>query len=84
MLRDGLQPTDFADAKVGVSAWRPFEHYGKTAVRVWTCRTNGWWFHQHEWAIAGKNSTEKDGWILYGYYPLKKWDEKLLPPENDA
>ena len=83
LLRDNLQPTDFADAEVRVSEWAPFPHHDCTAVRVWVCRCTNWWFQRHEWAKEGRNSTEIEPWILYGYFPRKQWDTHMKPAPKD-
>jgi hypothetical protein len=83
MLRDNLQPTDFADADVRVSAWRDFDGFNATAVRVWICRCSSWWFQRHEWAREGKNSTDLEPWILQGFYPRKQFDAHMKPAPKD-
>lgn len=67
VLRDNLQPTDFADAVCRVSQWTPFKHYGYTANRVWLCKCGGHWFQRHEWAEEGRNATQIDEWIYAGF-----------------
>lgn len=86
LLRYGLQPTDFADADCRVSAWREGDFHGYSAVRVWACRVSGgYWFHRHEWAQPGKNSTALDDWSFYGYFPRKQWEAHMQPaPDLDA
>lgn len=79
MLRDNLQPTDFADAEVRVTDWRDYPHYGNTAYRIWECRCTNWWFQRHEWAKEGRNSTDVEDWILQGYYPRKQFDAHMKP-----
>ena len=89
LLRDNLQPTDFADADVRVSDWRFVEdapewgHTTVTAYRIWVCRCSNWWFQRHEWARKGRNSTDLDEWILYGYWPRKEWDAHMKPAPKD-
>lgn len=83
MLRDNLQPTDFADAEVRVSTWVEGEFHHFNAYRVWVCRCTNWWFQRHEWAKAGANSTTVEPWILQGFYPRKKWEPHLLPAPKD-
>ena len=67
VLRDNLEPTDFADAVCRVSPWRDFGHSGYSAVRVWLCRCGGHWFQRHEYAEEGKNQPRVDPWLYTGY-----------------
>lgn len=83
MLRDNLQPTDFADAEVRVSDWVDFHGSKCTAYRVWICRCTNWWFQRHEWQIEGLNSTRMDEWILNGYWPHRKWAQHMKPAPKD-
>jgi hypothetical protein len=89
LLRDNLQPTDFADAEVRVSDWVAVEGKpgweGKMVegYRVWECRCSNWWFLRHEWARPGRNSTEIDPWILSGYWPRRQWAAHMTPAPKD-
>lgn len=84
MLRDNLQPTDFADAEVRVGEWWHSDFYGgANACRVWVCRCTNWWFQRHEWSFNDRNSTQIDPWILYGYYPRKQWEPHFKPAPKD-
>lgn len=67
VLRDNLEPTDFADAVCKVSEWKRFGHYGYTANRVWLCKCGGHWFQRHEWIEEGRNATKIDEWIYAGF-----------------
>lgn len=67
VLRDSLQPTDFADAVCKVSNWREFGHHGYSSVRVWLCRTGNHWFQRHEWQEDGKNHTCIEEWLYTGH-----------------
>jgi hypothetical protein len=84
LLRDNLQPTDFADAVVRVSDWHHADFYTATAVRVWICKCSAHWFQRHEWQAKGRNETTLDDWIYSGYYPHKRWPEHYKPaPQED-
>jgi hypothetical protein len=83
LLRDKLQPTDFADADCRVSGWVPFEHHGALAYRVWECKCSAYWFQRHEWQIAGKNQTRFDDWLFSGYYPNRRWPVHMQPAPKD-
>lgn len=73
VLRDNLQPTDFADAVCKVSGWTAHPYYGYESVRVWLCKCGNHWFQRHEWAKAGVNSTELDEWIYAGFSNTRKF-----------
>lgn len=75
VLRDNLQPTDFADAVCRVSDWTPHPYYGLKEVRVWLCKCGSHWFQRHEWAREGVNSTELDEWIYSGYSNTRLFPE---------
>ena len=78
VLRDNLQPTDFADAVCRVSDWRSFGHYGYSHVRVWLCKCGYHWFQRHEWAEDGRNSTKIDDWIYSGFSISRRMPEHML------
>jgi hypothetical protein len=78
VLRDNLEPTDFADAVCRVSPWHPFGHYGYSENRVWLCRCGGHWFQRHEWAQDGKNHTQTDPWIYVGYSLTRTFPSTML------
>jgi len=84
LLRDGLQPTDFADAELRVSEWYHHDFYGRySAYRVWVCKCgNGYWFQRHEWARTGANSTELDDWLFSGYSHSRKWNAGMKVAET--
>lgn len=67
LLRDNLQPTDFANADCRVTDWMPFGHHGCPAYRVWRCLCGGHQFQRHEWQREGANSTQVDDWIYTGF-----------------
>jgi hypothetical protein len=80
LLRDNLQPTDFADAICRVTQWMPFDgHNGETGYRIWICRCTHHWFQRHEWSKAGANQTEVQDWIYVGYSPRRQFDAHLIP-----
>lgn len=84
VLKECLEPTDFADADCRVSPWAPFTGSTFTAYRIWVCKCGkGYWFQRHEWAIEGRNSTRLDDWIFSGYSPYRKWEPHLLPAPKD-
>jgi hypothetical protein len=73
LLRDNLQPTDFADADCRVTDWTPFKGYnGCNAYRLWMCKCTHHWFQRHEWAYEGRNQTEMDEWLYVGYHHRKE------------
>lgn len=78
VLRDNLQPTDFADAECRVSDWRPHPYYGYSHVRVWLCKCGHHWFQRHEWAREGANSTQVDDWIYSGFSISRRMPEHML------
>lgn len=86
LLRDNLQPTDFADADCRVTEWMPFGHAGAEAYRIWMCRCTHHWFQRHEWSYEGRNQTQIDDWIYSGYDPRRQWagHYKLAPDLRDA
>lgn len=78
ILRDNLEPTDFADADCRVTDWQDFESgrdAGPIAYRIWICKCTNHWFQRHEWQYAGRNSTEIEQWLYSGYYPRKQFRE---------
>ena len=77
VLRDNLQPTDFADAECRVSNWTPHPYYGLKEVRIWLCKCGPHWFQRHEWARDGLNSTELDEWIYAGFSNTRKFPEHM-------
>lgn len=80
LLRDNLQPTDFADADCRVTEWVPFDgHGGITGYRIWMCKCTHHWFQRHEWAVEGKNQTRIDDWIYSGYDWRRTWTGDWLP-----
>jgi len=80
ILRDNLQPTDFADADCRVTEWYDFDGHIANGYRIWLCKCGGgYWFQRHEWTRPGKNSTEMDGWIFSGYWPRRMWDAHYKP-----
>ena len=85
LLRDNLQPTDFADAEVRVSGWHHDDFHTATAVRVWVCKCSAFWFQRHEWQKSGSNSTQMDGWLFSGYHPYKRWPVHMKPaPQQEC
>lgn len=74
VLRDNLEPTDFADAVCRVTDWRPYPYYGMTAYRIWTCNNSGHWFQRHEWAVDGRNQTSLDEWLYTGFSKTRKFN----------
>ena len=78
ILRDNLQPTDFADAVCRVSSWKTFGFHGYSENRVWLCRCGGHWFQRHEWAEDGKNQTRIDPWIYAGYSITRKFPPSMF------
>jgi hypothetical protein len=66
LLRDNLEPTDFADADCRITDWNEFGYHGRPAYRIWFCICNGHKFQRHEWQIEGRNSTELEDWIYLG------------------
>ena len=80
LLRDNLQPTDFADADCRVTDWMPFDGHGDcNGYRIWVCRCTAHWFQRHEWSYAGRNKTQIDDWLYNGHYPRKAWDYHFKP-----
>lgn len=80
LLRDNLQPTDFADSDCRVTDWVPFDgHGGVNAYRIWVCRCTHHWFQRHEWAKTGANQTEINEWIYNGYFPRRVFDAHFKP-----
>lgn len=87
MFKKDLEPTDFAESELRVTKWCDFSPdyapYLKQ-YRIWVCRVGrGYWFQRHEWSRSDRNSTDLEKWIFYGYYPLKKWDDGLMVPEEE-
>lgn len=85
LLKDSLEPTDFADADCRVTDWMPFKGHGDAnGYRIWVCRCGrGYWFQRHEWTKEGQNSTEMDQWIFSGYSPFRRWDGHYQPAPKD-
>lgn len=77
VLRDNLQPTDFADAVCRVSNWTPHPYYGFSHVRVWLCKCGNHWFQRHEWARRDANQTDLDEWIYSGYSASRVFPEHM-------
>jgi hypothetical protein len=77
VLRDNLEPTDFADAVCRVSDWKEFGHHGYSAVRVWLCRCGFHWFQRHEWAEDGRNQTRVDPWLYTGFSNTRKFPSHM-------
>ena len=74
ILRDSLQPTDFADSDHRVSSWYFADFAGTaTGCRVHMVRTGGHWFQRHEWSHTGRNSTTLDDWLYLGHRPGRQW-----------
>lgn len=84
LLRDNLQPTDFADADCRVSSWVDHGHYGVVAYRVWQCQCSSYWFQRHEWQLEGKNQTRMDDWIFSGYFPQRRWQPDMVPAPKEV
>ena len=77
ILRDSLQPTDFADSDHRVSSWYFADFAGTaTGCRVHMVRTGGHWFQRHEchtpagtrrrWTIGCISVTDQAGSGLAG------------------
>jgi hypothetical protein len=81
LLRDGFQPTDFADADCRVGSWWHHDFHGLySACRVWVCKCGkGYWFQRHEWVKVGANETSMDDWIFAGYSPDRAWPAHMVP-----
>ena len=73
VLRDNLEPTDFADAVCKVSDWRDFGHYGISHVRVWLCQCGCHWFQRHEYAEEGRNQTRLKPWLYTGFSNTRRF-----------
>lgn len=85
LLRDSLQPTDFADADHRVGNWYFADFYGPvTGCRVHMVRTGGHWFQRHEWSRLDRNSTDLDDWLYLGHRPFKPWPTHFVPYADDA
>jgi len=83
LLRDNLQPTDFADADCRITDWHDFTGtLGEDAYRIWMCKCGSHWFQRHEWRYTGRNFTDMQEWIYSGYSPRRTWDNhfKEAPP----
>ncbi len=78
LLRDNLQPTDFADAVCKVTDWNPFDGYTAEGYRIWVCRCGFHWFQRHEWLIKGKNQTQLDEWIYNGMNRTRQFDPHFI------
>lgn len=83
MLRDNLQPTDFANAICKVSPWVSYEAHGVSGYRIWECSCGAYWFQRHEWSVPGQNSTKMDEWIFQGYFPRKTHAAHMVPAPKD-
>ena len=88
LLRDNLQPTDFADAEVRVSRWvetaalPSWADSTVSAYRVWECRCTHYWFQRHEWMKVGANASDMDGWIFAGYFPRRQFSPHMTTAPN--
>lgn len=84
LLRDNLQPTDFADADCRTTGWVHFGHHGMRAYRIWECKCSSYWFQRHEWQPESGNQTRMDEWIFAGYFPHRRWQPHMRPaPRED-
>jgi hypothetical protein len=84
LLRDSLQPTDFADSDHRVGSWYFADFHGTaTACRVHMVRTGGHWFQRHEWSRSDRNSTDMDDWLYLGHRPHKPWPAHFVPYVGD-
>lgn len=75
LLRDNLQPTDFADAVCKVTEWNQYTPDfapDLKAYRIWICNCGNHWFSRHEWEYNGRNQTKMDDWLYSGFYRNKK------------
>lgn len=77
VLRDNLEPTDFANAECKVSEWKDFGYHEYSANRVWLCRCGGHWFQRHEWAEDGRNQTRTDAWLYAGYSLTRSFPQSM-------
>jgi len=77
ILRDNLEPTDFADADCRVTDWIKFNE--KESYRIFICKCTNHWFQRHEWREDGKNETRLEKWIYFGYHPRKQWQDCYRP-----
>jgi len=82
LLRDNLQPTDFADAELRVSDWHDGDYFNCRAVRIWCCRCGNFWFQRHEWQPKAGNATVLDDWIFTGHYHRKLWSPSMRPAQK--
>lgn len=81
LLRDNLQPTDFADAIVRVTPITPFEGFnGCNAFRIWMVKCTHHWFQRHEWFYEGRNQSEIDDWIYVGHHLHKRFPDHMIDP----
>ncbi|QIG67421.1 hypothetical protein EVB39_092 [Rhizobium phage RHph_TM3_3_9] len=79
MLKNNLEPTDFADSEVRVTEIMPFDgHGGAVAYRIWICRCTHHWFQRHEWFYEDRNQSEFDKWIYNGHHYRKEFDKHLI------
>lgn len=84
LLKNSLEPTDFADADCRVTRWMPFDGEVANGYRIWVCCCGrGYWFQRHEWSKEGINSTQMDDWIFSGYSPFRRWGTHYLPAPKD-
>lgn len=84
LLKNSLEPTDFADADCRVTRWMPFEGTSPNGYRIWICKCgNGYWFQRDEWSSEGKNSTQMEHWIFSGYSPYRTWGAHYQPAPKD-
>lgn len=66
ILKNNMQPTDFADADCRLTDWMDFNAYGYRSYRIWLCKAGNHWFERHEWLREGKNDTSLDEWLYRG------------------
>lgn len=80
LLRDNLQPTDFADADCRVTDWVPFEgHGGCNGYRIWVCKCTYHWFQRHEWSFEGRNQTEMGERLYTGHHHRRQHEQQYKP-----
>lgn len=87
LLKNNMQPTDFADSECRVSEWvepsgAPWAGSLVVAYRVWECRCSAYWFHRHEWLKQGENQSQMDDWQFYGYHPRRTFAAHMKPAPN--
>lgn len=77
--------SDFSDCDWRVTSWKDFDgHGGAKAYRIHLVRVDQrHWFQRHEWQIAGRNSTDVEGWIaLKAKGALSRWPDHFVPFEG--